>query len=1576
MQKPPVTGATSNPVTPRPTAAQVDQGQIRDYELLLSFMRLKSTSLADYKNKLMQPCSFSPLDQENEKGQIALQQLLEDSDYQALCKTNNVFPRNLTVTLKDGAYVYETSNLDGQHETVLNLTGNAKWKNHQTRIEKSVTLLGGHIRHDRLIPFFGMATFYGMTPWSPTHAEQHQAAIDTLEEKIASFQLGLEEDFNILDFRPSPVKHSLKSSLAGLSAADIRSQVGLKKTHYGIAARELKTIIQTYLSDKTSSLLALLAQDILSSATVEQIRAQPTVFLKKILESPEAEKLGYHLLSAMDWYGGKPEEENSPRIRTKVVANALEIWFQSPPTDIPERIAGYDLQARSNWGKSYPSIRGEFETHLLTSMQASSEKEAIVIARLFLRQFPAEFSVSHIPSDLPYRSSFVWVNFVNGVNLINATDPGALTRFNFEQLTRLPLERTEGASAEQTEMIGLARLLPTLDWAVTQGFIPQKRREEFTQLHIERAQSELDKHIANLSEAIIQLNKEPPKRLSIAQAAVETTLTPKVIRFGAKDKYWYWKEHLLARKRHEHSRGKDTPTLPGKGYDFYSAAEVVASDKFDDGKPWYIARNDHTLTRLEISIDEHRNIRSEGFFGSNGPTGTLPEVKKQFDEKFLSHLQSLTAAYATLINNLLASLTYSDRQTLELGELKIYTLRKQTFRVEAKHETSDKILPLRARNGLLLVATFNGLTSTIELLPRAGIIRRIDNLAPTLFGGVLTYENWPIGMYSNSVETLSNQTLPFDWDAHANGVKPKSPVRCEAIIEQLGHTFLAPSRAIDELPMSINSSRCKEISNFIATQLLFQDPKVLRATAYGETEFEREAASLDKTRKTIKAFVPFWTNIEDLDSGEPERMVNGAFGISVDLVPFVSPIGKFAAGSLRLIINPGRLALRMRLPIFSLTIKEATILTLQALNPADMAVSLVQILGYKGLGLVRSGIFRIKQLAGKAGHFDFTRSLPQINDAGRWRPLVSGDQLATIRGIDDVPVRNLASSGEVNYRLVDPLSSKPYGPLLHSTSGELLPGRSHYSPLKRENGHVMVEVAENTRVREILEVDGRHTLFLDDVPYRLDGNTLRRVDLIDDSEALKLIPCRPRRAPGENICINSYVTANPVPPPQPGSFDETKGYALWFGDRLSTPTGRIGHEGQFLTLDGAIYRVSDNVGRRFDGDLRSLGFAQSHLVPSKNITATIEFRKGIYARIEIRGTYEDANDLHRVGAILVPNIDDTATHVFTRVNTNQYYLATVPKGNSLSGSLTFKRLAKTEMADGTLGEELLRVYTGSLNANNIARIHGIDAVERAMKTMEDIAIPIGTTATPSGNMKWLKVDTSPGEALMFDHSTRMIVTQLPEGATTWTRSKEAPQAFRQKTAEIFDTLFLSPTINPKDANAALRIDKTMQKLQSLLPIHERPFNARNIAFAEVTPVSGHREIYVSVSGAQGSTTRLPLFRHLGANHVRIGDTTYINIDFNQAFPRTALKVTAEGKILAVPLTIKDIGNYKPAQTNRPTLLDSESKLISVIREKYPDPKEIRSVDMATTMRPCGSCSVVMKQFGHEGAESSLQVLWN
>ena len=372
--------------------------------------------------------------------------------------------------------------------------------------------------------------------------------------------------------------------------------------------------------------------------------------------------------------------------------------------------------------------------------------------------------------------------------------------------------------------------------------------------------------------------------------------------------------------------------------------------------------------------------------------------------------------------------------------------------------------------------------------------------------------------------------------------------------------------------------------------------------------------------------------------------------------------------------------------------------------------------------------------------------------------------------------------------------------------------------------------------------------------------------------------------------------------------------------------------------------------------------------------AVIAFQKGIYGRIKVDIPFGTRNqfDTFEAGAIIVPAIDDSRHYVFTRLDAGSFYIAELPKGQSLTTPLT---LRKANTLPANLKGELMTVYTGSLNANNMARIYGIPAVERALETMEKIAIRIGGHANPPDTLKLLKVDTSPGEAVLFDHSTRMIVNRLPDGAASWSRSRDASDSFRQRTADIFDTLFCEKTINIQQS-ADLKINRTMDKLQALLPSRLQGQNPRNIAYADILTSTDKREVYVSVSGAQGLTGELPLFKPpFAPDKVIIGDTTYFNIDFDQTFNRTSLEVSSKGQLVAIPHTIKDIDTYTPALTRRPTSLDSEAKLISVLRKKYPENHMIASVDVATTMPPCTSCSVIVKEFGYDGTANALEVLW-
>lgn len=1388
----------------------------------------------------------------------------------------------------------------------------------------------------------GQMAQYDASPAERRHSNPLGLSVNELEEWRAAAALKLESGNDLLQLRrgPTPQDLALFESVKRVSANPDR--VDVHALHDRIIREEVILAVQDFLPKKNSSPFSYLAGHVLSSQTIEQIKATPTVFLQRILQTAEAETLGRSLLKAIGWYGGNQGEETSPTLRTQLTARALQLWLNRPDSESPVCVAGYDLRTASIQGKSYQTIQSEFVVHLIKSARAASEKEAVIMSRLFLPRFPSEFRVRDIPPTLRYCGSVVWVNFVNGVNLIQATDAQALDQMTFQQLVNLPIETSREASPEQLELLTLTRIDPALAWAITQGEVAHRDDGNYSDDEIEHALRCLDRHTDELTKAVLQLDQPPPSRLDMAKAQVERIFGKGS--FSSDGKKLAWKIFL------DPNGFRDTPVLRGKEYDYYSFVDVYASGQFDNKKVWTITESDgRTVTSQKIQLLEDQTIRvSPPWKLPNSifvlsPHKKLPDIKALFDSAFKQYLQLTQAAYETLINSLLASLPRVDRRILESGEIKIYSLRKKTTSVEAQNETAEMILPLRARNGLILRAAHEQQTVTYELLPRAGVIRRLEALSSGLIGGRRTTEEWKVSRSATvKVSVIRHKDLPFDWDTHSSGTVPKDNASCQAIIEKLGNTLPAiasGTSSAQNTPITLSSERTKAISHLIATELLYVDLKALRKAANGQTAIEFKEAKDKKTLDLVKIFVPFWNSIEDLASGDRHRIINGVFGVFADLVAFVQPVGKFASGSVALLKAGGQLTVFARLNTFGTLTKRLLTSSLRALLPLDGLPQLVHPLRKAIIKLGRSGIFRSKMLIGNAARYDVLRSLPDVQDAGRWRPLAATDDLVTLNGVDDLPVRQIRTGAEPHYRLLDPIASRPYGPVLNND--ELIRGRSHYRSLETSGDHVLVELPENVRARELLEVDGRTTLLLDDVPYRLHENTLRRADLVE--VRYTALPCRVRRAPGA-VCTTSFVTRPPAAPPLPAErFDEAKGWALWFGDTIYTPAG----------------------GR---APMKAASF-----VKRDHLTATIEFRKGIYARVKVNVPEQGLDDTFQVGAIICPSRDGSKHYVFTRLNAGDFYVAERGVGQSLYDGLL--PLKKADTLGDELKNELIVVYTGSLNANNVARIHGVEAVERAMKTMDDIAIPLGVTTTPPDNMNWLRVDTSPGEALMFDNSTRMIVTRLPEGASSWTRSTGAPQAFRERTATIFDTLFQSPTSNPANAAAALRIDRAMQKLQRLLPLRERALNARNIAFADVTTVSGSREVYVSVSGAQRTTTRLPLFQHLGGNQVRMGDTTYFNIDFDQAYPRTSLEVTSEGKILAVPLTIKDINTYKPAQTIRPTSLDSESKLIAAIRKKYPDLSQIRSVDVATTMRPCESCSVVLKEFGHDGADNALKVLW-
>ncbi|WP_426203081.1 hypothetical protein [Pseudomonas sp. TWP3-1] len=1407
-----------------------------------------------------------------------------------------------------------------------------------------------------------LARRLGMSPWNTEDANEHRAAINALAERRASHILQLNNGVSVEDLS-SALTDADRTAIRAARRTPEKRGWTTAQLLTDLTQRKIHEAVQQFLPEGETSLLEYLVTTSRLYINTQNVRATPMAYLEKILNTPQSSQLAKALLEKLNWYGAKADEAASPHIRIKLLSHAIRLWEARSKSHSARDIAGYAWHQRSNYGESYQAIWKKFEDHLFESGQAATEMGAIFLARLYQHEFPGDFQIPDVAPELSYRGSAVWVNFAHGVSLAQVLEPQSIAQMSFQHLLEFPIETLANAAEAETQLVAACRIPPTLEWAVAHGILQERIDSDYSDEEQTRALTALDKHNDALKKAIAELGVDVPQRPLIADREYTRIFQNQLFSSGG---------HKL--KRHfEESGGDSTRSAPGQFNDnSYSFRDVYMAGQLSH-KTWSITLRDGvTPSTAKIGLDANRRIVSTaGWITEEMKQTALPDVEALFSSEYSAYLSSSKLAYQTLLHSLFCSIPQLDREAIEHGEVRIYTLRGSSGK-DKSEDTSTITDALKLRMGFILHLTYKGQTCSYECHARAGLIRKCADISLDMLGGRVDSQVFKSFPTVTKRHMRVGIKVPFDWAAYESGSLPKSNATCEAIIEQLGQTFepIAPTG----YPVPISCGRATELAAFIAKNFFYYHEDKLLEFARAETDLDRRIAR-PHWLHSVKSFLPFFGSIEDLQSDDSTRRAWGIFGLIVDIVSFAFPIGKFISGIVKLAAVIIRSGFRVALPKFASISRNFLTASLRNMNPLDGVPSLLK-MSLRGVYTINKIALRaagrqLYKALGRSGQYDLIKGLPQISDPGTYRALAASDDLAMTRGIHDIPVRRMGNPDVPEYRMIDPLSNKPYGPALPDKISRLSVGRSTYESQEVADNHVTVELAEHAKVREVLEIDGRTTVFINDVPYRLDGDALRRIELIDDTTRMKRIPCRIKRMPGGAVCINQYVTHTPhADTPALGSFDEAKDYAPWFGERQCTPGARSGLPGEFYVRDGRLYQVLNGAAKQWTGDLVTAGFPTRLLVPKQQLLANMQFRKGIYVRIEIQGAYEGSNELHRVGAIIVPNIDETTTHIFARPNSDTCYLATLPAGETLNAhnTLLMKKLTAAELHESQLGGELQRVYDGSVTANNVAAIYGVPAINRAMTTMERIAIPIGTTANPPANMKWLKVDTSPGEALMFDNSTRMIVTQLPAGSTTWSRSRDASDVLKQRTAEVFDTLFDGPAIN-QTAGSVYRINNTMQRLNNSLGHLRRP-NPRNIAYAEVIKADGAREVYVSVSGGQKVTAKLPLFKNNpGSDRVVKDGTLYINADWGPRPPTTALRVDGSDNLLAIPRT--------PAQLPvMPTSLDSESKLISAIGRAYPDKQSIQSVNIATTMAPCQSCAVVMKAFGHDGGQDFLNVVWS
>lgn len=772
------------------------------------------------------------------------------------------------------------------------------------------------------------------------------------------------------------------------------------------------------------TLLSLLAEPHMSALNAATSNARPTqksmrVILDAMLGSAQADTLAGELLTALEWYGGEDGETTAPIIRQQLVWTALMLELNPPAQQQKGHVAGCDLEGPHNWGLTYGQRRPMLMTAL--SMKTPLHDMALCIMAPAI----SDFVVDGVDEDLRYGTA-AWVNFIHGVSLANALDPDWAPTLTFEALIQLPTNLSKGATVEQLTLLAATRAGPGLTWAVANGFLPWNAEKTYSLLEIALSTSALDDHLAKAVSTAEGMTREVPDRFKIAHEKVNELFGD-----GAE----------LLKKRLMHPVAiKDRFRHSANHPDIYSGAQYYLMDIFAAGD-------------LINGLDKFQPITPNDQEAVNGAfTLTVQpligiDILKIFEDQYRVYESQAKRAYSFIVDSLWAQIPAEDRRALQRGRVKIHTLRTFSGKLagmEGVHDRERK----RGRYGFILECSYQDHAFFYELFPLMSIAVRRTSIA------IPTQREHPFPrLLPAALEIVTGRVIGVDWNAYSTLAKPVTGVESLVISETI-LDFEPIDGPGHDTHMPLTSPRLKDIATAVAENHLFFYPYDTHLHHLNQTGSEYIANSYPTTLREMALIVPGLSCVNAIITDESPAIV-----CSLEALTFGIPVLRLLRGVIRLALRAGKLAITQTLPTFA-RLSSAAIMQSAHFHGAMRAAStlmpgaLGKVLGARVFDLkaFHALAYRMRSYLAPAARtispVRHASGIPTITAPAQWRSASASDALATVSGIQNVPVRHLSTVGAGTlgaHYLVE--SGLAYGP-------RLIRRRSVMTALQRVNGRV------------------------------------------------------------------------------------------------------------------------------------------------------------------------------------------------------------------------------------------------------------------------------------------------------------------------------------------------------------------------------------------------------------------------------------------------------------------------------------------------------------------------------------------
>lgn len=456
-----------------------------------------------------------------------------------------------------------------------------------------------------------------------------------------------------------------------------------------------------------------------------------------------------------------------------------------------------------------------------------------------------ELLVEDVPDWLDYGRSLLGVAFLQGVAMVEATNPGAAASWRFEDLVRLPAQ-LGGSTDEDAVSLVAAQVRPALLYARAHGELPGALDPATaTAAQIDTALSFVHTRQQALAVAAGQLQRPAPERMSLAGAQLQQAQVPPQ----------WWNSTLdtlppgLLRRHGLHRRS--TPALP----ELPGGIGMVA-----DLARW--AALGEALLEEQLAQDSLQQLLVSGEFEIAGSAS----IAQVFEQEFTLYQQVMTDALAVLAARSLEMLPPDDRALL------------------AGATVTPLQLPAHHQGTLLRCVQADDAPVYLALVPSAGFSARLWH------GERYDGTEWREGHWYDPAWFETGQ------------VAAASPPDALRLLQPEHWTTGAPlapqGTGAEALRVIAEASARSQYGDFFKT--------VKEKELQQRTGMER---LWDKEKQLANALlefcVPFYGCVSRLIAGE--RSGGVLFSCATDLVFAIGPVGRFLGSTTRLALRAGEL---------------------------------------------------------------------------------------------------------------------------------------------------------------------------------------------------------------------------------------------------------------------------------------------------------------------------------------------------------------------------------------------------------------------------------------------------------------------------------------------------------------------------------------------------------------------------------------------------------------------------------------------------------------------------------------------